>query len=84
MPVETFDEALKALNIEEYSERIFNSNSRGELFHMLDYINLANAFEGHEETFKPWFEQVVETAEKHWDRPESIFQHIVTILQQGE
>jgi len=33
-----FQEALKILNIEEYGERIFRSNSHGELFHCIDYI----------------------------------------------
>ncbi len=81
--VETFGEALKVLDIEEYSERIFNSNSRGELFHLIDYIDLANAFQaGDPETFKPWFEQVVKSAEEQWERPESVFQHIIKILEQ--
>ena len=37
----TFKEALEYLGIEEYSERIFNSNSHGELFHLVDYIKTA-------------------------------------------
>ena len=36
-----FIEALKYLGIDEYSERIFNSNSRGELSHLQEYIELA-------------------------------------------
>lgn len=36
-----FIEALKYLGIDEYGERIFNSNSRGELSHLQDYIELA-------------------------------------------
>ena len=35
-----FEEALKKLNIEDYKEAIFNSNSHGELFHLMDYILL--------------------------------------------
>ena len=31
-----FEEALKKLDIEEYEERIINSNSHGELFHLQD------------------------------------------------
>ena len=32
-----FKEALKILKIEDYGERIFNSNSRGELSHLYVY-----------------------------------------------
>ena len=36
-----FNEALKILGIEDYAERIFNSNSQGELFHLQQYFQLA-------------------------------------------
>ena len=77
----SFKEALKILNIEEYGERIFSSNSHGELFHCADYILLADAFKEDAEWFKGWFEAVIEWAEKNWDRPESVFQHIPKILE---
>jgi hypothetical protein len=75
-----FEEALKALGIEEYSERIFNSNSHGELIHLPQYIILAKHFGG-QEWFPEWFKETVELAEKNWERPESVFQHIAMLLQ---
>lgn len=78
----TFNEALQKLNIEDYGERIFNSNSHGELFHLMDYMVIANALEGTDASwFRPWFVAVVDLAEKNWQRPESIFQHIPRALQ---
>ena len=76
----TFDAALEKLGISEYKSRIFNSNSRGELSHLPDYIMLA---EMRDVTwFKKWFDAVVNDAQKTWERPESVFQHIPTILNQ--
>jgi hypothetical protein len=84
----TFQEALKALNIEEYEKRIFDSNSKGELFHLRDYIMLAEMAEGRDPAeFRKWFIDTVTWAEKTWDRPESVFQHIPTLLfgsEEGE
>ena len=77
----TFGEALKALNIEDYGERIFNSNSRGELFHLADYIVLAES-EMDLSWFRPWFVFWVEWAEKTWTRPESVFQHLPRMLEE--
>lgn len=74
-----FIEAVKRLGIEEYSERIFNSNPRGELVHLYDYIMIAESFKD-VSWFKDWFENIVEFAEKHWKRPEAIFQHIPKLL----
>ncbi len=75
----TFEEALKKLGIEEYSERIFNSNSHGELFHLQDYFMLAEHFD---KSFAKPFRAIVKHAEDTWERPESVFQHIPTIIQQ--
>lgn len=75
-----FKEALKKLGIEEYGERIFNSNSHGELGHLHDYIAIADSIDD-ASWFKDWFDAVVEFAEKNWNRPESVFQHIPKILQ---
>jgi hypothetical protein len=73
----TYDEALKKLNIEDYAERIFNSNSHGELFHLGDYITIAEALDDEDaSTFREWFAETVKFAEQNWQRPESIFQHI--------
>ena len=77
-----FKEALKILNIEDYGERIFNSNSHGELFHMYDYIILAETLKDNPTWFREWFENVVKLAEEHWDRPESVFQHMFTIFNE--
>ena len=75
----TFKEALKILDIEEYEERIFHSNSHGELFHLLDYIIMAKIYQKMEDKtwFRPWFIGLVKYAEEHWKRPESVFQHII-------
>lgn len=75
----SFQDALKKLNIEDYGERIYNSNSRGELFHISDYIFFAQSFDD-TSWFREWFVKVVEMAERDWKRPESVFQHIVEIF----
>ena len=76
-----FGQALVKLNIEDYQERIFNSNSHGELIHLYDYIVIANALgDAGAQAFRTWFESVVKWAEENWQRPESIFQHIRKIL----
>ena len=75
----TFNEALKKLNIEDYGERIFNSNSHGELSHCMDYISLAQMDDV--SWFRTWFEATVKWAKNKWSRPESIFQHMPRCLQ---
>ena len=75
----TFIEALKILEIEEFKERIFNSNSHGELFHLEDYISIAETL-GKTDWFSKWFKEIVSLAEQRWDRPESVFQHILELL----
>jgi len=74
-----FNAALKKLNIEDYKIRIFDSNSHGELMHLQDYVIIAESFDDCE-WFRPWFIGVITSAEKYWHRPESIFQHILKIL----
>ena len=71
-----FKEALQKLGIERYSYRIFNSNSHGELFHLQDYIYLAEELK---DTlwFSDWFDFLVGYAEENWERPESVFQHVL-------
>jgi len=78
----TFKDAIKKLGIEDYGMRIYNSNSHGELFHLLDYIRIAELLDGDLSWFRPVFEQIVEFAEENWGRPESVFQHILNILIQ--
>lgn len=76
----TFIDALKILKIEDYVDAIFNSNSRGELFHLQQYFILAEAFKENNwdaNEFRKFFELVVEFANKNWDRPQSVYQHIL-------
>jgi hypothetical protein len=75
----TFAEVLKRLNIEDYAERIWHSNSHGELMHLHDYAVIADCFQDLT-WFREWFVAVVAEAEKKWKRPESVFQHIGRIL----
>jgi hypothetical protein len=77
----TLPEALKILGIEEYGERIFKSNSSGELFHLKQYFILADSI-GNTECFPKWFKSAVEIAEKEWKRPESVFQHIAKMCDE--
>ena len=76
----TFKEALEILDVEDYGERIFNSNSHGELIHLMDYCFLAESFDD-DGWFREWFVAAVKWAEETWNRPESIFQHIPRCLK---
>lgn len=79
----SFHDALGILGIEDYAERIWKSNSHGELFHLIDYVVLAEILkDGGAEWFRPWFEGVVSVAEENWERPESVFQHIYRIFHE--
>lgn len=75
----TFNDALVKLGITDFEERIFNSNSHGELFHLRQYVDLAEQLK-EPFWFREWFIKVVEFAKKEWSRPESVFQHIQKIL----
>lgn len=75
----TLKEALEILGIEKYEQRIFNSNSHGELMHIMDYFMLAEAL-GKTDWFPIWFDDMVKQAEKTWKRPESVFQHTLKLL----
>ena len=82
----TFLEALRILEIEDYADRIFNSNSRGELFHLHDYYILAKAFKENNwntNTFRKFFESVVEFANENWQRPASVYQHILKFYNEA-
>lgn len=75
-----FKDALKLLDIEDYGERIFNSNSNGELLHLIDYCIIADNMEDRElRKFRDWFLKIIDSA-KNWDRPESIYQHLFDFL----
>ena len=77
----TFEKALKELNIEDYADRIFSSNSHGELCHLNDYVLIAESLEeDKKQYFRALFLEAVKYAENNWDRPESMFQHIPGIV----
>ena len=77
----TFKEALKKLGISKYEKRIFNSNSHGELSHLHEYILIAKHLKKDElKKFTKWFESLVKDAEKTWLKPESVFQHVLTLM----
>lgn len=78
----TFQEALKILNIEDYGERIYHSHSNGDLFHLQDFMDIAEALKDDNFNFREWFIGVVKYAEENWKRPESVFQHIGKILSE--
>lgn len=83
----SFQEAVKYLGIERYAERIWNSNSHGELFHCDDYIWLAQWYKNNNFDsggFSNWFDLVVDFAEKHWERPVSVFQHVLKIIADSD
>lgn len=75
----TFQDALKKLDIEDYGEQIFNSNSHGELFHLGQYIRIAEQIKNEDGWFREWFIAIVELAKS---RPDSkaVFQHIEKML----
>lgn len=82
--IRDFDEALKVLNIEDYKSRIFNSNSHGELFHCYDYIHIANFMQKHDIVvhFRKLFEDAVKFAEKEWDNPSAVYQHMPKMIDE--
>lgn len=77
-----FRESLRVLGIEDYAERIWNSNSHGELSHTWDYIDMARAYNGHAKWFRPLFLEAVAFAQREWTRPESVFQHMPAMIKQ--
>lgn len=76
----TLYEALEKLGIEDYADKIVSSNSTGELFHTLDYFFLAKTLKKDAGWFRTWFENIVEQANEKWERPESVYQHIIKLL----
>lgn len=77
-----FKEALQKLGIEDYAERIWHSNSHGELFHLEQYLTLSEKIKNETKWFRAWFEETVKYAEANWERPESVFQHISKIIEE--
>lgn len=72
----TFDAVCEYLQIPEFSKRIFNSNSKGELFHIYDYVAIAKRWQGSTDLFRELFLHLVNLAETKWERPDSVFQHL--------
>ena len=75
-----FKEVLTKLNIEDYSERIFNSNSHGELFHLQQYFTILEILKEDTDWFRDWFEKVIKFTKEKWENPESVYRHILEIL----
>ncbi len=84
MTINSLKDALKVLQIEDFEERIIHSSSRGELFHIIDYISLAKSVEEDLSVateVEVVIRDAVSYAEKHWKRPESVFQHLREMFQ---
>jgi len=81
-PTTTFDEALAKLGIADFKERIMLSHSHGELYFLSDYLALAQAIDD-PVNFRRFFLAVVDHAEKTWERPDSVFQHILKIFNEA-
>jgi len=81
-----FHEAIEMLGIEKYRHKILTSNSHGELFHLQQYVEIAEAFKDDKRfllSFPKWFDAVVKAAEEKWERPQSVYQHILKILREN-
>jgi len=72
----TFKQALRELDIEDYSERIKASNRTK------DYVTIAENLR-YPEWFRKWFEATVKLAEEKWDHPDDVFQNILRLLKEG-
>ena len=75
-----FKKALKILDIEDYADDIWNSNSTGELHHIADYIYLSEIIVD-PKWFRGFFELMVKKAYEHWKRPQSVYQHVLSHLE---
>jgi len=79
----TFEDICKELGITEYASAIFSSNSHGELMHLCDYTSFLELHRKHQwfrDIFPDWFKLTVEWAEKNWERPASIYQHMYKLF----
>lgn len=72
----TFEDVYAYLQIPEFSKRIFHSNSKGELFHIYDYVDIAKRWQGSTDLFRELFLYMVKDAEATWKRPDAVFQHV--------
>ena len=81
----TLEEICDFLGIPQYAKRIWNSNSRGELIHLSDYVEFYKVAKNNgvwREDFPVWFESVVREAERSWKNPDAVFQHMRRIYNQ--
>ena len=83
-----FKEALDILKIPEFEDRIINSNSKGELMHVVQYYEMAELVKNLESShdwladyFSKWFKAIVEAVKKEWKRPESVYQHVEKLFK---
>ena len=77
----SFKDICTILGIPEYTEAIFNSNSRGELFHTKDYYELAKRLNGRDPAiFVKCFKHYDEIAKRTWQRPQSWYQYLADCL----
>lgn len=76
-------ESFEFLGISEHLEKAWKSSSTGELFFLQDYIVIANFMKqtGYKDVpkFTKWFNDTVDYAYKNWERPISIYQHLMRI-----
>lgn len=74
-----FEESLVYLGIEKYRNRIFESSSNGELYHLGDYMMIANniTFKDSNKFFVKWFDDLVARAKNELSNPELVFMHVL-------
>lgn len=78
----TFPESLQILGIADFEERIYNSNSHGELMHLADYHMMAAEFPPEMlPYFRTIFLSIVDYCGKNWRHPESCFQHMPELFR---
>lgn len=71
-----FNDVCKRLGIEDYSEAIFNSNSRGGLSHLMDYNKWADIIPDDNSSFRKCFLWALDWSNKNSKNPSAMFQHI--------
>lgn len=78
------EQSLKHLNIYDYLNDILNSNSKGELFHLNQYIIIAEMYSKYNDNefkilFREYFINTYKLYSKKWKRPQSFFQYFEEI-----
>lgn len=86
----SFRELCELLGIPDLCERIFHSNSRGELFHLQDYYGFLHYILAQPDPPAARLHLVcmirmsVRFAEENWERPNSVFQHMPKMVADYE